>query len=59
MPKEDGAQRPLGIATLDDKIVQKAVADTILVPVHETEFLGQCRPVSPPVRPCGTRPRAR
>ena len=40
MPKEDGAQRPLGIATFDDKIVQKAMADTILVPVYETEFLG-------------------
>ena len=40
IPKEDGGQRPLGIATLEDKIVQKAVTDTILVPIYETEFLG-------------------
>ena len=40
IPKEDGGQRPLGIATLEDKIVQKAVTDTILVPICETEFLG-------------------
>ncbi len=40
MPKEDGGQRPLGIASLEDKILQRAVTDTILVPIHETEFLG-------------------
>lgn len=40
IPKADGGKRPLGIATLEDKIVQKAVADTILVPIYESEFLG-------------------
>ncbi len=40
IPKEDGGQRPLGIAALEDKIVQRAVTDTILVPIFETEFLG-------------------
>ena len=27
-------------AALEDRIVQKAVADMILVPIHESEFLG-------------------
>ena len=40
IPKEDGGKRPLGIAAMEDKIVQKAVTDNILVPIHETEFLG-------------------
>ncbi len=40
IPKEDGGQRPLGIASLEDKILQRAVTDTILVPIYETEFLG-------------------
>ena len=40
IPKPDGGQRPLGIASLEDKIVQKAVTDNILVPIYETEFLG-------------------
>ena len=40
IPKPDGGSRPLGIAALEDKIVQLAVAETILVPVFEPEFLG-------------------
>jgi len=40
IPKPDGGTRPLGIAALEDKIVQKAVAETILVPIFEPEFLG-------------------
>ena len=40
IPKPDGETRPLGIAALEDKIVQKAVAETILVPIYEPEFLG-------------------
>ena len=40
IPKPDGGKRPLGIASLEDKVVQKAVTDTILVPIYETEFLG-------------------
>ena len=40
IPKPDGGTRPLGIAALEDKIVQKAVAETILLPIFEPEFLG-------------------
>jgi RNA-directed DNA polymerase len=39
IPKPDGGQRPLGIAALEDKIVQTAVA-AILTPIYEAEFLG-------------------
>ena len=39
IPKADGRYRPLGIAALEDKIVQAAVA-AILTPVYEAEFLG-------------------
>jgi RNA-directed DNA polymerase len=37
--KEDGRQRPLGVAALEDKIVQQAVA-TILNQIYEEDFLG-------------------
>ena len=40
IPKPDGGTRPLGIAALEDKIVQRAVVDTILTPIFEPEFLG-------------------
>ena len=40
IPKPDGGTRPLGVATLEDKIVQKAVVDTILTPIYEAVFLG-------------------
>src|SRR3954454_1302278 len=39
IPKPDGGRRPLGIAALEDKIVQTAVV-AILTPVFEAEFLG-------------------
>ena len=39
IPKADGRQRPLGIAAIEDKIVQAAVV-TILTPIYESEFLG-------------------
>ena len=39
IPKPDGRQRPLGIAALEDKIVQAAVV-VILTPIYEAEFLG-------------------
>lgn len=39
IPKADGKQRPLGIAAMEDKIVQAAVV-MILTPIHEAEFLG-------------------
>jgi RNA-directed DNA polymerase len=39
IPKADGRQRPLGIATLEDKIVQRAVVE-VLNAIYETDFLG-------------------
>jgi RNA-directed DNA polymerase len=39
IPKSDGRQRPLGIASLEDKIVQQAVAK-VLSCVYEGDFLG-------------------
>jgi len=39
IPKGDGRQRPLGIAALEDKIVQQAVI-TILNAIYEEDFLG-------------------
>ena len=40
IPKPDGGTRPLGVAAIEDKIVQKAVVETILTPIYEAEFLG-------------------
>jgi group II intron reverse transcriptase/maturase len=39
IPKADGRQRPLGIASLEDKIVQQAVS-TVLGAIYEADFLG-------------------
>jgi len=39
IPKSDGRQRPLGVTTLEDKIVQRACAQ-VLNAIYETEFLG-------------------
>lgn len=39
IPKADGKRRPLGIAAIEDKIVQAAVV-IILTPIYEAEFLG-------------------
>jgi RNA-directed DNA polymerase len=39
IPKADGRQRPLGIAALEDKIVQQAVV-TVLNEIYETDFRG-------------------
>ena len=39
IPKADGTKRPLGIAAVEDKIVQHAVV-TILNQVYEADFLG-------------------
>ena len=39
IPKPDGRQRPLAIAALEDKIVQRAVA-TVLNAIYEEDFLG-------------------
>jgi RNA-directed DNA polymerase len=39
IPKADGRQRPLGIASLEDKVVQRAVCE-VLNAVYEGDFLG-------------------
>jgi RNA-directed DNA polymerase len=39
IPKPDGRQRPLGIASLEDKIVQRAVVE-VLGAVYEVDFRG-------------------
>ena len=39
IPKADGRQRPLGIAALEDKIVQRATV-TVLNAIYEEDFLG-------------------
>jgi len=39
IPKADGRQRPLGVAALEDKIVQQAVV-TILNAIYEVDFKG-------------------
>ena len=39
IPKADGRQRPLGIASLEDKIIQQAVV-TILNQMYEVDFRG-------------------
>lgn len=39
MPKADGKQRPLGIAALEDKIVQRATV-AVLNAIYEEDFLG-------------------
>jgi RNA-directed DNA polymerase len=39
IPKPDGRQRPLGIAVLEDKILQRAVVE-VLNAIYEQDFLG-------------------
>jgi group II intron reverse transcriptase/maturase len=39
IPKADGTLRPLGVASLEDKIVQQAVV-TVLNQIYEVDFLG-------------------
>ena len=39
IPKPDGKQRPLGIAALEDKIVQRALV-AVLNAIYEEDFLG-------------------
>lgn len=37
IPKPDGRQRPIGVPTLEDKIVQRAVVD-VLNAIYEEDF---------------------
>ena len=39
IPKEDGSKRPLAVAALEDKIVQRAVG-AVLSAIYEEDFLG-------------------
>jgi RNA-directed DNA polymerase len=39
IPKPDGRQRPLGVTTLEDKVVQRALV-TVLNCIYEADFLG-------------------
>jgi len=39
LPKADGRQRPIGVPSLEDKIVQRAAA-TVLEAVYEADFMG-------------------
>ena len=39
IPKPDGRQRPIGIAALEDKIVQKCLV-WVLEQIYEEDFLG-------------------
>ena len=39
IPKEDGQSRPLGVASLEDKIVQRAVVE-VFNAIYEEDFLG-------------------
>jgi RNA-directed DNA polymerase len=39
IPKSDGQQRPIGIAALEDKIVQQALT-TVLQQIYEEDFFG-------------------
>ena len=39
IPKADGQQRPLAVAALEDKIVQRAVCE-VLNAIYEEDFLG-------------------
>ena len=40
IPKPDGGVRALGIVSLEDKIVQRAVVDNLLNPIYESGFYG-------------------
>jgi RNA-directed DNA polymerase len=39
IPRTEGRQRPLGVTTLEDKIVQRAAVE-VMNAIYETEFLG-------------------
>lgn len=39
IPKSDGGQRPIGVTTLEDKIVQRSTVE-VLNAIYETDFVG-------------------
>src|SRR5712692_9746028 len=39
IPKADGRQRPLGVTTLEDKLLQRAMVEVVNA-IYETDFLG-------------------
>jgi hypothetical protein len=48
IPKPDGRQRPLAVAALEDKIVQRATV-IVLNAIYKEDFLGlSCEPSGPP-----------
>ena len=40
IPKPDGTQRPLGVPTVLDRVIQQAIAQ-VLTPLHDGEFSDQ------------------
>jgi RNA-directed DNA polymerase len=50
IPKPDGRQRPLGIAALEDKLLQRAVVE-VLNAVYEADFVGFSYGFRPGLRP--------
>lgn len=46
IPKPDGSQRPIGMTTTEDKIVQRAMV-AVLNAIYETDFLGFSRGFRP------------
>jgi retron-type reverse transcriptase len=50
IPKPDGRQRPLGIAALEDKVLQRAVAE-VLNAIYEQDFVGLSYGFRPGRRP--------
>jgi hypothetical protein len=57
IPKADGRQRPLGVATTEDKTVQSAVVE-VLNASHEADFLGFSYGFRPGRKPHDARPAA-
>ena len=58
IPKADGRQRPLGIASLEDKLLQRAVVE-VLNAIYETDFLGFSYGFRPGRQPASRVGRAR
>jgi retron-type reverse transcriptase len=57
IPKLDGQQRPLGIAALEDKLLQRAIVE-VLNAVYEVDFLGFSYGFRPGAQPASCVGRA-